>query len=307
MKFTEAKQQAYRTMKLWQRPFFILFCYLLVVAAYALIYFVTYKEYKQLSHNIMDALYFSMITITTLGYGDITPASLTAKCFVASEAVVGVIVIGIFLNSIASFYARVREEMDKDETRLKRLWSITKRMDLIEPSAVILLIAINSMLSKKVQKFTAAELRTLTFHVGDLKELFAPSMFYRAGVSTPSVFFYFDCLKKFITKVDLLVAHDDMSLDRARAKRIVNLLRKIESTDVEAAIREGFNRTLAGGRREADLIKTYLAKIKADPESLPLRTVVTPIYILRDQIRLVIELLIVLAEFSEQVDRTELV
>ncbi|UZP66468.1 potassium channel family protein [Desulfovibrio mangrovi] len=303
MDFAKAKRQAYADMRLWQRPYFILFCYLFTACFYSLVYFLHYREFRQLSHSLLDAFYFSMITITTLGYGDITPASQLAKCIVASEATLGVIVIGMFLNSLASFYARVREEMEKDETRLKRLWNITKRLDLIEPAAVILLIAINSMMAKKVKKFSSAELRTMSFHVGDLKELFAPSLFYRAGMSTPSVFFYFDCLRKFVAKVDLLVAQDDMSLERERARRIVNLLRKIESTDVEPAIREGYARKLGDGRREADVIRLYLSRIRKDPDTIPLRTVVTPVFILRDQIRLVMELLMELAELSEGVDR----
>ncbi|WBF66463.1 potassium channel family protein [Desulfovibrio subterraneus] len=306
MDFAEAKRRAYAEMRLWQRPFFILFCYLFTACFYSLAYFMHYREFKQLSHSLVDAFYFSMITITTLGYGDITPATELAKCIVASEAILGVIVIGLFLNSLASFYARVREETEKEDTRLKRLWNITKRLDLIEPAAVILLIAMNSMMAKKVKKFTAAELRSITFHVGDLKDLFSPSHFYRAGISTPAVFFYFDCLRKFTAKVDLLVAQDDMSLERERARRIVNLLRKIESTDVEPAFREGHARKLSDGRREADVIRFYLSRVRRDPDSIPLRTVVTPVFILRDQIRLVIELLIELAELSEGVDRKAL-
>jgi hypothetical protein len=46
--------------------------------------------------------------------------------------------------------------------------------------------------------------------------------------------------------------------------------------------------------------------VRRDPDSIPLRTVVTPVFILRDQIRLVIELLIELAELSEGVDRKAL-
>ena len=45
--------------------------------------------------------YFSAITITTLGFGDISPVSSAARIIVAIEAVLGVVFIGLFLNAVA--------------------------------------------------------------------------------------------------------------------------------------------------------------------------------------------------------------
>lgn len=45
-------------------------------------------------------LYFSIITATTTGYGDIIPLTSSARAWVSSEAILGVIIIGCFLNSI---------------------------------------------------------------------------------------------------------------------------------------------------------------------------------------------------------------
>jgi len=46
-------------------------------------------------------LYLSVVTITTLGYGDIVPVSTTARTLIAIEAVVGILLVGLFLNAIA--------------------------------------------------------------------------------------------------------------------------------------------------------------------------------------------------------------
>ena len=40
--------------------------------------------------------YFSATTVTTLGFGDITPVSTEARVLSAAEAVVGVAIIGLF-------------------------------------------------------------------------------------------------------------------------------------------------------------------------------------------------------------------
>jgi len=47
-------------------------------------------------------LYLSAVTVTSLGYGDIVPLTITTRLLVASEAVLGVVTAGLFLNAIAS-------------------------------------------------------------------------------------------------------------------------------------------------------------------------------------------------------------
>lgn len=51
--------------------------------------------------SFLTSLYFSFITITTLGYGDILPANLETRCLVMLLSFSGVLLIGLFLNSLA--------------------------------------------------------------------------------------------------------------------------------------------------------------------------------------------------------------
>jgi Ion channel len=60
-------------------------------------------------------LYLSATTITTLGPGDITPVSGLARWLVGLEAVLGVVVIGLFLNALAR-RIRDREEPPRQPT-----------------------------------------------------------------------------------------------------------------------------------------------------------------------------------------------
>jgi hypothetical protein len=53
-------------------------------------------------------LYLSAMTITTVGYGDIVPITTAARLSVASEAVLGIVVIGLFLNSVAGSRSKER-------------------------------------------------------------------------------------------------------------------------------------------------------------------------------------------------------
>ena len=56
--------------------------------------------YTSFSSSFVTMLYFSTVTITTLGYGDIVPLTDLAKFLVALESLLGIILIGLFLNSI---------------------------------------------------------------------------------------------------------------------------------------------------------------------------------------------------------------
>jgi hypothetical protein len=46
-----------------------------------------------------DLIYYSFVTITTLGYGDIVPATIHAKSFVIVEIITGVLYLAILISS----------------------------------------------------------------------------------------------------------------------------------------------------------------------------------------------------------------
>lgn len=53
------------------------------------------------SGNWSRMIYLSAATITTLGYGDIVPLSSRARNCISAEAILGVALAGLFLNSLA--------------------------------------------------------------------------------------------------------------------------------------------------------------------------------------------------------------
>jgi hypothetical protein len=55
---------------------------------------------SSLSGNYWRMLHLSAVTITTLGYGDILPVTMLARSLVAAEALLGVVVNGLFVNSL---------------------------------------------------------------------------------------------------------------------------------------------------------------------------------------------------------------
>ena len=58
--------------------------------------------------TVIDAIYFTCVTITTLGFGDLTPTSQGGKIFVTAQVLMGIIVISLFLGAVASKTIRTR-------------------------------------------------------------------------------------------------------------------------------------------------------------------------------------------------------
>jgi hypothetical protein len=56
--------------------------------------------YRTITHGAFDYFYFSLVTFTTLGFGDVTPLAITAKILAGVEGVVGYIMLGVFITLI---------------------------------------------------------------------------------------------------------------------------------------------------------------------------------------------------------------
>lgn len=58
----------------------------------------------------VDSLYFSVITLTTVGYGDFSPQTTEGKLFTVFYIVLGVGIILSFINTVYNHYNEVRSK-----------------------------------------------------------------------------------------------------------------------------------------------------------------------------------------------------
>lgn len=82
--------------------------------------------------SILDSLYFSVITLTTVGYGDISPATSSGKLFTIFYIIAGVGILLGFINFITdqALKYKIREKTEKKI--LKKSSEIIKKRKTIK-------------------------------------------------------------------------------------------------------------------------------------------------------------------------------
>ena len=98
--------------------------YLLLGLIWTIIYLILLISYPDSFNNVptlewrenfSQMSYFSFVTLTTLGYGDISPKNSIAQFFVYIEAIVGVFYMAIIVSSLVS--ARLQSlKLDGEKT-----------------------------------------------------------------------------------------------------------------------------------------------------------------------------------------------
>lgn len=86
------------SMRFW--PLLLGMVYLVVIAVFGEVYLDS-SDFSKKMENRVDSYYFSVVTITTLGYGDIYPIQKKAKIQTAVQTLSGVLLLGLFLLYLA--------------------------------------------------------------------------------------------------------------------------------------------------------------------------------------------------------------
>lgn len=109
--------------------------YLANILIFSLIYaFIFANDFKDISIGYIQSLYFSVVTVTTLGFGDLTPRLDAAPLLlvVTAQVVLGIVTIGLFLNSIShklsarKDFAQKELEEEAEKSTLKKLLTILR-------------------------------------------------------------------------------------------------------------------------------------------------------------------------------------
>ncbi len=82
-----------------------------------------------------DALWWAFVTATTVGYGDLSPASGTGRVIAAILMIVGIGLIGSLTSSITSFFLRRKEDRPYSSERVEMVTAMYDRLSKEEKAA----------------------------------------------------------------------------------------------------------------------------------------------------------------------------
>ena len=78
--------------------------------------------------SYFDSFYFSMITLSTIGYGDFSPQSTGGKLFTIFYIILGIGMIFTFINTVYRHFEKEREEEERKKYNRPRKISKAKKV-----------------------------------------------------------------------------------------------------------------------------------------------------------------------------------
>lgn len=113
--------------------------YLANIFIFSFVYvFIFADGFKGGSIGYVQSLYFSVVTVTTLGFGDLTPRldEATLLLVVTFQVILGVITIGLFLNSISHKLSERKDHAQKEFEEEVENTSLKKLLTILRPTIV---------------------------------------------------------------------------------------------------------------------------------------------------------------------------
>lgn len=100
-----------------KNPFRLFLLYPIIILLFFFIYMnleINSFNFSSGEESWFDFLYFSIITITTLGYGDISPIKFWAKVYVSLEVFIGVSLLALIVHSYGVYTVKSAKQKEKE-------------------------------------------------------------------------------------------------------------------------------------------------------------------------------------------------
>lgn len=203
------------------RPIVWIASYVALVPVFALIYWwlpdSQFRIPDGAGTDFGSWVYYSIVTITTLGFGDYTPAHGWAQMVTAIEVMCGLIILGLFLNAVGSMKSEIDVESEIEKQR--RVHEATETEKLLRNIPVILhklnlfmayCYAVTTPLASRV-KGDKPEFNP-DFRFADMRDLYKPSHIPADHTMRPAVEGLLRCSSDTSLFLDSLQSRIDMTL-----------------------------------------------------------------------------------------------
>jgi len=111
----------YRSLRKENLPRLILFALLIVVVGGSVIFIVESRRNREMFNRFFDGLWWTVVTMTSVGYGDKVPVTTIGRIFAIVIMMTGVVVTSILSGTIASIFVdkKIREGKGLQEINFK--------------------------------------------------------------------------------------------------------------------------------------------------------------------------------------------
>lgn len=193
-----------------QRPRVYGITYILLIPIFAAIYSIT----PQMMNEELQggkALYFSTVTITTLGYGEIHPRDDWGRFFTGLEAFLGVTLIGLFLNSLsrsASDAATTAEKAKQEASYLKsQIAKLRGHWRLMDPVVTRYMVGVQKLIGNNSEGKINRD-----FTLNDLKKFDELVAITTHGLQVTKIEYYYEQLDTLTDQLSFAVRNIDLNL-----------------------------------------------------------------------------------------------
>ena len=202
------------------RPVVWMGLYIIIPPIFALIYWALpdyqFRMPEGVSSGYLSWLYYSIVTITTLGFGDYTPAHVVSQAVTAVEVTLGLVIMGLFLNAVGSMKSEidVESEIEKQKAlhRAMETEKLLKSIPMVLDSLNIFLTYCYAVTTPNDKRAGEDMKYNPDFKFQDLRNMFEPSGLPFDRTRLPAVERLLQSVSKTSLTLDSLQQRIDLTL-----------------------------------------------------------------------------------------------
>lgn len=161
-------------------------------------------------------LYYSIVTITTLGFGDYTPAHGWAQTVTAVEVMCGLTILGFFLNAVGSMKSEIDVESAIEKQRRLHQQAEADKLTKASPTVIrnidnflAYAYAVTTPLDKRSDSDSTLN---SDFNFADMADMFSPSGLPTDRTGRPAVESLLRCASRTSLCIDTMQTNIDLTL-----------------------------------------------------------------------------------------------
>lgn len=252
--------------KLIDRPLFIFIGYILVIFFFAFLYHFSPDDTFDNKLSPLESVYFSVITITTLGYGEITPNNDYGMVATSIEAIIGILIIGMFINSSWKRFSEILDAQQSEkikssikESNKNNLLSYYSYLSSVINEYHNAIFELTTPISKRkeMQRFT------YDFLFSDLQDMLNPSLRMKYAFDRSVIEIYYEAEEDLIKEFKYILANFGLEEFTSIKGHILNFLNVVHNTGLKDALLQYTKRS------KDDKIRTMLIDMIKEHDELP--------------------------------------